>query len=792
MDQPIGSEDQPAARPDRSPQVHLRVLGTVEVARDGVPIDGLSRRRKPLAVFAYLALAESNRFTQRDHLCGIFWPESSQDRARASLRQALTVLRRFLPGVLEFRGDDEVKVKAGTVSVDLERLRAAMSAEAWHEASALDRGDPFRGFHVPGADGFEDWISALQLEIGVLRRALAGRTIDPRQIPDPGPGDSAATPALPPRERRRLAGAKVGVVGAVIVGSTAVVAAIVADPRPGSLSEQVVVSTPELLGIDGGQTELARGMQDELIAALSGLQDLSVVPAASVRLAEGEGDEGPALARALGARYHLETSIHLEGGDYRVAASYVDWAQRAVVWSETFQAPDGGLLDLRAEVRSRVSDAMGLDPRGSPLRHVGATSEAMPHYLSALGLMGMEGPEPARLARWGRAVAQLDSATNAAPEFASAWARVALLGYRQFWMGAEAERAILDAADRALARAVELHPEGPEVRLAQAHRAYHVDRDWELTSNTAGRIVREFGATPDLVFLWAMAERRRGNFDGTINILEDRLATHPLELRTHWYELFNTYQRTGRLEEAADLLEVVELTEGRWSCTARYQKEYFRARGAEALDRVVQECRARQPESFREATWFWHEFRMRRFDDALMAIDSIVLIREARGEERPGWMSQNWAQFPLDLWRGLVYQHQGRALEARAIFATHIPELERLVAEFPDLALRRRFLALAYAGAGDQERALEEIRTALSISVGEGDLWYGVPAAHEWLMLMHADMGNTDEAIDILDGVLTAGPAPFIGLHRLLQDPQLDPLRSSDRYPRVVEKLEAF
>ncbi len=772
--------------------LHLRVLGRVEVVRDGVPIEGLSLRRKPLAVLAYLALADRSVFVQRDFLCGIFWPDSTQNRARASLRQALAVIRGFLPDVFEFRGDDEVRLRSGAMSVDFDELRAATRAGSWVKAAELAREDPFRGFHIPRADGFEDWISGLHLEMTAIRRELSDRApaqrvsasgVEPepsrrsKNLPNP--------PAPEPRSRivRRVAAVTVAV---VLIGLTVVV-----NSRPDPLSEAVAVSSPEFLGASEDGAHLARGLQEEMVGALSGIEQLTVVPVGAIRRARRGGESGLSLARALDARYELRASIQMEGDAYRVTMTFVDWASESVVWSESFQAAERGMLDLRADARSRVTNALAIELGDTQLRHVGVAPEAMPHYLLALGLMGIEGTDVERHERWHRAAAQLDSAVTAAPDFAAGWARKALLGYRQFWLGGDPTWSGIQTADEALDKAIELQPDGREVRLAQAYQAYHLQRDWQTASMVASGIVRRFGANPDVVLLWAMSERRQGNLDAAIEILANRLTTHPLEYPTHGRDLFSTYERAGRFDEADELLARIEAIEGRWLCPLRYERAFHRARSMAEVDRVVEECRSRQPGAFDDRLGFWHEFRMRRFDSALSVIDSIVERRRRRGVHPPDWFNQQWAPYPVDLWRGLVYQRQGEQERARSTFAAHIPELERLVAEFPELSLRRRFLATAYAGSGSRDLALQEARKALELSLAVADHWAGIPGAYQTLMLVLADLGKTDEAIGILDDVLTSGSTPHIGLNRLLLDPQLDVLRASERYARVVAKVEA-
>jgi DNA-binding SARP family transcriptional activator/TolB-like protein len=72
--------------------LEISVLGNVSVSFKGQCIRVKSR--KSLAVLAYIALNESRQET-RERLVGLFWSETGEEKARASLRQTLRELRRY-------------------------------------------------------------------------------------------------------------------------------------------------------------------------------------------------------------------------------------------------------------------------------------------------------------------------------------------------------------------------------------------------------------------------------------------------------------------------------------------------------------------------------------------------------------------------------------------------------------------------------------------------------------------------------------------------------------------------
>ncbi|MET3842807.1 BTAD domain-containing putative transcriptional regulator [Bradyrhizobium sp. OAE829] len=91
-----------------SPTLHVRLLGKLSLLVNDNEIELLSRKTK--ALLGYLALTEAQE-ESRDRLIGLFWSESSEERARASLRQALHEIRNaFLPSGFEGFHTDKLVV----------------------------------------------------------------------------------------------------------------------------------------------------------------------------------------------------------------------------------------------------------------------------------------------------------------------------------------------------------------------------------------------------------------------------------------------------------------------------------------------------------------------------------------------------------------------------------------------------------------------------------------------------------------------------------------------------------
>jgi len=102
----------------------LRLFGPLRVLRG--PQEFRFRNRKARAVLACVALAEGQELT-REHIAGMLWSESSEEKARASLRQVVHELREVLPPGTMRADRMTVALEPRRVRHDLETLLASLS-----------------------------------------------------------------------------------------------------------------------------------------------------------------------------------------------------------------------------------------------------------------------------------------------------------------------------------------------------------------------------------------------------------------------------------------------------------------------------------------------------------------------------------------------------------------------------------------------------------------------------------------------------------------------------------------
>jgi DNA-binding SARP family transcriptional activator/TolB-like protein len=140
--------------------LELRLLGTLDLRTpEGLEVRSILAQPKRVALLAYLALEAPGGFVRRDTLLALFWPESTTDSARGSLRNSLSFLRRSLGApVVVTRGDEEVGIDPALLQCDAVQFIQDLETGKTVKALARYRGDLLPGFFLSGTPDFDHWL----------------------------------------------------------------------------------------------------------------------------------------------------------------------------------------------------------------------------------------------------------------------------------------------------------------------------------------------------------------------------------------------------------------------------------------------------------------------------------------------------------------------------------------------------------------------------------------------------------------------------------------------------------
>ena len=164
---------------------YLRMFGGLALERDGAPYSGPAAQRRRLALLALVAASEAG--VGRERLATYLWPDADATRARHSVDDALSALRRELHPEPPLLGVATLRLNPAALASDIAEQAAALRAGDIERAVSLYVGPFLDGFFVPGTAEFERWV-----EMERSRRARAhGLMLEHLAVGADGRGDRA-------------------------------------------------------------------------------------------------------------------------------------------------------------------------------------------------------------------------------------------------------------------------------------------------------------------------------------------------------------------------------------------------------------------------------------------------------------------------------------------------------------------------------------------------------------------------------------------------------------------------
>jgi TolB-like protein/Tfp pilus assembly protein PilF len=209
------------------------------------------------------------------------------------------------------------------------------------------------------------------------------------------------------------------------------------------------------------QEYFSDGMTEEIINALVRVPDLAVAARTSVFAFKGTNEDIRSIGAQLGVSHVLEGSVRMTEGSLRVTAQLIDVETGFHLWSENYDRPQENIFTVQEAIADAIADRLidgFVDEDTVPNRT--ENIDAYDHFLRGSSALRQRDLNNAR--------ASFERALDADPEFAPAWASLAIA----LQIMDEDDDAI-DAANRAL----ELDPESVHAMTALAS-VYRTQRNW--------------------------------------------------------------------------------------------------------------------------------------------------------------------------------------------------------------------------------------------------------------------------------------------------------------------------
>jgi len=323
-----------------------------------------------------------------------------------------------------------------------------------------------------------------------------------------------------------------------------------------------------------------------------------------------------------------------------------------------------------------------------------------------------------------------------------------------------------------------LAPEAGDSWIAAGAYRYRVQRDFEAALASYQEAMKRLPNNSFVYQYLAIVQRRLGQWQQADSNYKKALELDPRDvaLLNDMGNEFFYYLR--RFDEGYAVLDRAQQLAPDSAAVLANKVNLLQAQGR--LEEADQEL-ARIPE---DATDFWvvnargnQALYKRHYEDAARVFERKINSRPSN--QPPDFFDK---LFLVNL--GYCYQWLGQAEEARTVFTRALqaikPTPETVVG--PDANGTPTILALAYAGLGDEEKALAQAQQALKDYASDAVF---KPTAEITQAQIKAHFGDRDAAIAALPHLLEV-PAG-LNVANLRFDPRWDPLRKDPRFQKLLQ-----
>src|SRR5437868_1109790 len=558
------------------------------------------------------------------------------------------------------------------------------------------------------------------------------------------------------------------------------------EARPGFQSEAPTVSAKSIavlpfdnLSDDKSNAYFAEGIQDEILTRLSKIASLKVISRSSTQKYKSSPDNLRDVGKQLGVANLLEGSVQKIANAVHVNVQLIRAATDEHLWAESYNRKLDDVFGVEGEVASAIAEQLNAKLTGAEQKVITARPTDNPGaydiYLRGLSI------ERNRYSNsnYQDAANAYAQAIQLDPKFALASARLAVV--RSFLYFNSIDRkvntpaAIKEAADRAMA----LAPEAGESWTAKGAYHYRILRDFEGAIAAYQEAQKRLPNNSFILQNLAFVQRRVGRWQDAETSFTRALALDPLNvplLSAMGGEFYNYWRR---LEQAYAFLDralaIAPDSETAHSGKAGVlQNEGRLAEAAQQLARIPQDS----TDDFVVGSRINQAMFERDFDGV------IRVVQRKLNTIPPGQSLDSYTENAL-VQMGYGQEWSGQHADAQQSFTRAIesikPTADTVVRA--DADNRPSTLALAYAGLGEKQKALEQARQA--VKDYETDA-VNKPTAMMTRAQVQALFGDHDAAIAVLPELLRV-PAGLT-VANLKFDPFWDPLRKDPRFQKLCRQ----
>jgi TolB-like protein/class 3 adenylate cyclase/Tfp pilus assembly protein PilF len=525
------------------------------------------------------------------------------------------------------------------------------------------------------------------------------------------------------------------------------------------------------LSDDRSNAYFTDGIQDEILTRLSKIAELKVISRTSTQKYKSSPENLREIGQQLGVANFLEGSVQKVANAVHVNVQLIRAATDEHLWAESYNRTLDDVFGVEGEVANAIADQLNAKLSGAEQKAVAEkpteNSAAYDDYLRAVAIDNAETLETTK-----RVADLYADAVRLDPQFALAWARLAVARSQLYFNGMDLETnsgaAVKEAADRAMS----LQPELGEAWLAQGVYRYRVLRDFKGALQSYEEALRRLPNNAFVLEQMAHLERRLGQFDVAMKHYQAAAQLDPRNIGI-LLTVADSLQDLHRFDEARVVFNrVLEISPGNEAAlSAMASGLQTRGKLKEAAE-VLAKAPANSKDEGLAMTRVIQLYEERRFDDVITQIQ----------QNSPATIANDPRTLTL---LGLCQKFAGKDDEARATFTRAIAAMKPTPDSPVPVDARNLpcYLSWAYLGLGEKEKALEQAHRAVADYDSDA---LAKPFAEIALAVVEAQAGDTESVIAALPHLLAMPNGETVG--DLQINPLWDPLRKDPRFQKLIEE----
>jgi TolB-like protein/DNA-binding winged helix-turn-helix (wHTH) protein/Tfp pilus assembly protein PilF len=606
------------------------------------------------------------------------------------------------------------------------------------------------------------------------------------------PAAKAASPATPlrPGNTRRLGMGLVAVitvllvVGAVLLGRHPLEHRP-ADAAPATDLKSVAVLPFENLSTDQNNAYFASGMQDMILTQLVGIGGLKVISRTSTEKYPSHPEDVKSIARQLGVATLLEGTVQKVGNQVLINVQLIDANSGNHLWAKAYTRTLDNVFNVEGEVAQNVAEALKVQLTTAETTRIDtvptSNAEAYDLYLQAGAHANRAYDDPTlSSSELPLAISLYQQALAKDPNFALAAAALARAHMQMYFFGPERTNARLAEAKTAADRALALQP-----NLGQAHYALGLYDYWGHRDYASATVQLELArqALPNsatVELLMASIARRQGRWDEAVSLFHKATVLDP-HSEFAFNQLGVTYQSMRRYADA-DQAYAAALALSRNPAGERVAQAFNKLmwKGDPTPLRTVLATLPPGSDAYAGNV-------MAMYFERSLARDYAGVVKIAEADKAEDWDDTDNIVLPRRLYLAWALQSAGDTAKATAAYTEVEARARAALAERPDDADLHLALGFAYAGLGRKPEAIAEGKRAVALMPVTEDALTGSDMLACQAQL-YVRVGQPDQAIALIERVLSMPTGVIMSSELLRLDPVWDPLRDDPRFKALLLK----